>query len=77
MTAEPARPNAGDPAPRFTATAVGGKYGTGQIVRLEDFRSRPVVLYFYPKDDTPDAPRKRADCATPGANSTVARRFSG
>ena len=53
MTAEPAQPNAGDPAPGFTATAVGGKYGTGQVVRLEDFRGRPVVLYFYPKDDTP------------------------
>ena len=53
MTAEPAQPNAGDLAPAFTATAVGGKYGTGQVVRLEDFRGRPVVLYFYPKDDTP------------------------
>ena len=53
MTAEPAPPKAGDRAPPFTATAVGGKYGTGQIVRLEDFCGRPVVLYFYPKDDTP------------------------
>ena len=25
----------------------------GQIVRLSDFRGRPVVLYFYPKADTP------------------------
>jgi len=43
----------GDPAPGFTATAVGGKYGGGKIVRLEDCRGTPVVLYFYPKDDTP------------------------
>jgi len=43
----------GDPAPEFTATAVGGKYGAGKVVRLTDFRGRPVVLYFYPKDDTP------------------------
>jgi thioredoxin-dependent peroxiredoxin len=26
---------------------------TGQRVRLSQFRGRPVVLYFYPKDDTP------------------------
>ncbi len=25
----------------------------GATVRLSDFRGRPVVLYFYPKDDTP------------------------
>lgn len=43
----------GDPAPEFTATAVGGKYGDGQTVSLQQLRGRPVVLYFYPKDDTP------------------------
>jgi peroxiredoxin Q/BCP len=43
----------GDPAPDFTATAVGGKYGPGRVVRLKDVRGRTVVLYFYPKDDTP------------------------
>jgi thioredoxin-dependent peroxiredoxin len=43
----------GDPAPDFVATAVGGKYGTGTVVRLGDFHGRSVVLYFYPKDDTP------------------------
>ena len=26
---------------------------SGETVRLSDFRGRPVVLYFYPKDDTP------------------------
>ena len=25
----------------------------GETVRLSDLRGRPVVLYFYPKDDTP------------------------
>jgi peroxiredoxin Q/BCP len=25
----------------------------GSTVKLSDFRGRPVVLYFYPKDDTP------------------------
>ena len=38
----------GEPAPDFTATT-----DTGERVSLSDFRGRPVVLYFYPKDDTP------------------------
>ena len=44
---------AGDTAPDFTATAVGEKYGDGETVKLKDFRGSPVILYFYPKDDTP------------------------
>jgi thioredoxin-dependent peroxiredoxin len=43
----------GDRAPGFKSTAVGGKYGEGQTVALPDFKGRTVVLYFYPKDDTP------------------------
>jgi len=44
----------GMPAPDFEALAVGGKYGPeGATVRLADFRGVTVVLYFYPKDDTP------------------------
>ena len=43
----------GDPAPDFRAQAIGGKYGDGREVSLGDFRGTPVVLYFYPKDDTP------------------------
>ena len=39
---------AGDEAPQFTLVAADGR-----TIRLEDFRGRPVVLYFYPKDDTP------------------------
>jgi thioredoxin-dependent peroxiredoxin len=38
----------GAPAPDFTLADANGK-----DVRLADFRGRPVVLYFYPKDDTP------------------------
>jgi thioredoxin-dependent peroxiredoxin len=38
----------GEPAPEFTATT-----DDGELVSLSDFRGRPVVLYFYPKDDTP------------------------
>lgn len=43
----------GDKAPAFCTFAVGGEFGAGQEVRLADFHGTPVVLYFYPKDDTP------------------------
>ena len=43
----------GGKAPAFQATAIGGSYGDGQAVKLADFKGRAVVLYFYPKDDTP------------------------
>jgi peroxiredoxin Q/BCP len=38
----------GDKAPAFSAATNGG--GT---VSLADFKGKPVILYFYPKDDTP------------------------
>lgn len=38
----------GDPAPEFTVAT----NGAGKI-SLADFRGKNVVLYFYPKDDTP------------------------
>jgi thioredoxin-dependent peroxiredoxin len=38
----------GDRAPEFAA-----RDANGAEVRLSDFRGRRVVLYFYPKDDTP------------------------
>jgi peroxiredoxin Q/BCP len=38
----------GGPAPEFELTS-----DTGETVRLADLRGKPVVLYFYPKDDTP------------------------
>src|SRR5712672_3577271 len=44
----------GDPAPKFSALAVGAGYPEeGKKVSLSDFAGRNVVLYFYPKDDTP------------------------
>jgi thioredoxin-dependent peroxiredoxin len=38
----------GEPAPPFSLTDAAGKR-----VALEDLAGRDVVLYFYPKDDTP------------------------
>jgi peroxiredoxin Q/BCP len=43
----------GQKAPAFTLTA-----DNGSKVRLSDFKGRPVVLYFYPKDDTPGCTRE-------------------
>jgi peroxiredoxin Q/BCP len=38
----------GKPAPDFELAA-----DSGERIRLSELRGRPVVLYFYPKDDTP------------------------
>jgi len=38
----------GKPAPAFEA-----KDQNGQTIRLADFKGKKVVLYFYPKDNTP------------------------
>jgi len=34
---------------------------TGKTVRLKDFKGKPVVLYFYPKDDTPGCTKEACD----------------
>lgn len=47
---------AGDPAPLFTL-----KGPDGDEVSLEDLRGRPVVLYFYPKDDSPGCTTQACD----------------
>ena len=38
----------GKPAPNFELQS-----DSGETVKLSELRGRPVVLYFYPKDDTP------------------------
>ena len=43
----------GDKAPGFAVTDQ-----AGNIVRLKDLRGKKVVLYFYPKDDTPGCTRE-------------------
>jgi len=43
----------GSPAPKFKAAVVGGNYAAGDTVSLADLKGSTVVLYFYPKDDTP------------------------
>jgi peroxiredoxin Q/BCP len=46
----------GQPAPAFTL-----KDGAGNTVSLSDYRGRKVVLYFYPKDDTPGCTKEACD----------------
>ena len=41
-------PTVGQPAPDFT-----GAMDDGSTLRLSSLRGRIVVLFFYPKDDTP------------------------
>jgi peroxiredoxin Q/BCP len=43
----------GDPAPPFSAPTSGGGN-----VSLSDFKGKQVVLYFYPRDDTPGCTRE-------------------
>jgi thioredoxin-dependent peroxiredoxin len=43
----------GKPAPDFELLS-----DEGEKVRLSSFRGRPVVLYFYPRDDTPGCTRQ-------------------
>jgi len=59
----------GETAPDFTL-----KDDKGSDVRLSGFRGKPVVLYFYPKDDTPGCTKeacafrdRRADLQERGA----------
>jgi peroxiredoxin Q/BCP len=46
----------GSPAPEFTATA-----HDGQKIDLAKLKGKNVVLYFYPKDDTPGCTKEACD----------------
>ena len=59
--------NIGDRAPGFTL-----KDKNGNDVRLSDFIGKKVVLYFYPKDNTPGCTRQA--CAFAGAYAEFQKR---
>ena len=59
--------NIGDRAPEFTL-----KDKNGNDVRLSDFIGKKVVLYFYPKDNTPGCTRQA--CAFAGAYAEFQKR---
>lgn len=46
----------GRPAPNFALPDAGGR-----TVSLADFRGRHVIVYFYPKDDTPGCTREACE----------------
>ena len=48
--------NVGDKAPQFSLET-----GTGEIVKLKDLLGKPVILYFYPKDDTSGCTKQACD----------------
>ena len=51
-----ATPDAGDKAPAFALEDQSGK-----THRLKDYAGQPVILYFYPKDDTPGCTKEACD----------------
>ena len=61
------------PAPDFTLPAVGGEdvVKNGQV-HLNDLLGKTVVLYFYPKDDTPGCTKEA--CAFRDANHEMQKR---
>jgi peroxiredoxin Q/BCP len=46
----------GKPAPDFELAS-----DTGERVKLSDLKGKPVVIYFYPRDDTPGCTRQACD----------------
>lgn len=60
-------PGPGDKAPDFS-----GIDQNGETVSLADFRGRPLVLYFYPKDDTPGCTRQA--CSLRDHNAEILNR---
>jgi peroxiredoxin Q/BCP len=50
------RPDVGDSMPEVALTGADGR-----PVRLSDFRGKPLVMFFYPKDDTPGCTTENKD----------------
>ena len=55
----------GEPAPDFALPA-----DDGRLLSLKDFRGKKVVLYFYPKDDTPGCTKEACSFRDNLARST-------
>jgi len=56
----------GSKAPAFSMVSDSGKK-----TKLSDFKGKPIVLYFYPKDDTPGCTKEA--CAFRDASSKLAK----
>ncbi len=51
----------GQTVPELSFEVSGGEVPEGRQAKLSDWRGHPVVLYFYPKDDTPGCTREAQD----------------
>src|SRR6202000_1805000 len=56
----------GDQAPMFTASTSGGAQ-----ISLSDYKGKNVILYFYPKDDTPGCTKEA--CAFRDRNAEIVK----
>lgn len=59
-------------APDFTAPVIGGTYKSETTLTLSHLRGQKIVLYFYPKDDTPGCTKQA--CALRDAWSQISSR---
>jgi peroxiredoxin Q/BCP len=59
-------------APDFTAPVIGGSYKSETTLTLSHLRGQKVVLYFYPKDDTPGCTKQA--CALRDAWSQITKK---
>lgn len=62
----------GTAAPKFKAAVAGGDYAAGDTVSLADLKGSTVVLYFYPKDDTPGCTKQA--CALRDGWATISKK---
>jgi hypothetical protein len=61
----------GEPAPDFTLRA-----DSGEDVTLSGLKGSPVVLYFYPRDDTRRSKTVRIPSTPDGRRTTAGLRFA-
>jgi len=65
-------PALGKKAPDFDLPVIGGGYGENARVTLADLKGSKVVLYFYPKDDTPGCTTEGKDFSALAAGFAAA-----
>ncbi|MES2599025.1 MAG: peroxiredoxin [Verrucomicrobiota bacterium] len=68
----PTQPQPGTQAPDFTAPVVGGDYPADSTLKLSSLKGEHIVLYFYPKDDTPGCTKQA--CALRDGWSQIAKK---
>ena len=64
--------NIGDQAPEFSLPANSTADGDAQSLSLADFKGRKLVVYFYPKDNTPGCTTEALDFTAAAADFEAA-----